>query len=63
MASAGDAKSNTGSIDMTTPRDIEKAIGDLVDLCAANPVEAKAVDPRTWAQLLIYAGFHTTPRQ
>lgn len=48
--------------DLKTAKDIERAIGDLVDLCAANPVEAKAVDPRAWAQLLIYAGFGATPK-
>ena len=40
-------------------KQIEKAITDLVDLCAANPTEVKAVDPRAWLQLLVYAGFST----
>lgn len=40
-----------------TAKQIERAIGDLVDLCAANPSEVKAVDMRAWRQLLVYAGF------
>lgn len=34
---------------------IGRALDDLIDLVAANPIEAKQVDVRTWKTLLIYA--------
>ena len=34
---------------------IGRALDDLIDLIAANPDEAKQVDPRTWKKLMIYA--------
>jgi hypothetical protein len=32
-----------------------EAMDNLVDLLAANPTEAKIINPRAWKKLLIYA--------